>query len=319
MRREERMAARQLPLFPSDTEHALTRHSHLADAHGPFLAYLRREGCSEHTLKAFSSDLRLVAEFFGENFALKDFTTTRLNRFLDWLENGRGVPCSRKSYARRVTTLKVFFKFLRAERVLAHDPAEALLQRSGSAPLQPILTEGEIAQLLAYTASLRVAEHPDPRPDLLVRLLLDTGVKKSECMRLRPDDVIRADPRRPYLLVRHPRPGNVYRERKIALDPDWPAILDEYLAQYQPADTIFDCTARNLEYVLHDTAVAAGIASRVSFEILRWTSAVRDYCSGLDPEVLREKMGLSRISWRETSQKIAQLAERYRSTPDATE
>jgi integrase/recombinase XerD len=314
------MSARQLPLFPSDTEHALTRHSRLADAHDPFLAHLRREGCSEHTLKAFSSDLRLVEEFFGEDFPLKDFTTTRLNHFLDWLEHGRGVPCSRKSYARRVTTLKVFFKFLRAEHVLAHDPAEALLQRSGAAPLQPVLTESEIAQLLSYTASLRMSERPDPRPDLLVRLLLDTGIKKSECMRLRADDIVRTDP--PYLLVRHPRPGNVYRERKIPLDPDWLAVLDEYLAHYQPVDTIFDCTARNLEYVLHDTALAAGVSSRVSFEILRWTSAVRDYCRGVDPEVLREKMGLSRISWRETSQKIAQLAERYRSaasSPDATQ
>ncbi|MGQ9848517.1 MAG: tyrosine-type recombinase/integrase [Aggregatilineaceae bacterium] len=319
------MVARQLPLFPSDKEHALTRHSRLAEAHGPFLAYLRREGRSEHTLKAFASDLRLVEEYFGEDFVLKDFTTTRLNRFLEWLEHGRGVPCSRKSYARRVTTLKVFFKFLRSERVLPHDPAEALLQRSGSAPLQPVLTEEEVARLLAYTAGLRLAENPDPRPDLLARLLLDTGIKKSECMRLRPEDVLRADPEQPILIVRHPRPGNVYRERKIPLDPDWLPVLDDYLAHYRPQDTIFDCTARNLEYVLHDVALAAGITSRVSFEILRWTSAVRDYCRGLDPEELREKMGLSRISWRETSQKIALLADVYRgaalsaSAPDATE
>lgn len=318
------MTFRQLPLFPTDTEHALTRHSRLAEARAPFLAYLRREGCSEHTLKAFSSDLKLVEEYFGEDFALKEFTTTRLNRFLDWLERGRGVPCSQKSYARRVTTLKVFFRFLRTERVLPYDPAEALLQRSGSAPLQPVLSEGEIAQLLACTTSLRLAENPDPRPDLLVRLLLDTGIKKGECMRLRPDDVVRADPQHPYLLVRHPRPGNVYRERKVPLDPEWLEVLDEYLAQYRPEDTIFDCTARNLEYVLHDTALAAGITTRVSFEILRWTSAVRDFCRGLDPEVLREKMGLSRISWRETSQKIALLADRYRaeipgSAPDPAE
>lgn len=302
------MTQRQLPLFPDDVDYCLTSRSRLADAREPFLAHLRREGRSEHTLSAFLSDLRLVEEFFGGDMALKDFTTTRLNRFLEWLEHGRGVPCSRKSYARRVTTLKVFFKFLKAGRVLRHNPADALLQRSGAAPLQTVLSEQDIERLLSHTASLRAAESPDARPDLLVRLLLDTGIKKSECMRLVPADAVRDDPRHPYLLVRHRSPKNVYRERKIPLDPDWPAVLDEYLAQYQPGAFIFDCTARNLEYILHDVAVAAGVGARVSFEILRWTSAVRDHQRGMDSETIREKMGLSRISWRETSQKIAQLA-----------
>jgi integrase/recombinase XerD len=304
------MTQRQLPLFADDADHALTSRSRLADARGPFMAHLRGEGRSEHTLSAFSSDLRLVEEFFGGDMALKDFTTARLNHFLEWLEHRRGVPCSRKSYARRVTTLKVFFKFLKAERVLRHDPADALLQRSGAAPLQTNLAEQEIDRLLSHTASLRAAESPDARPDLLVRLLLDTGIKKAECMRLAPADVARDDPRRPHLVVRHRSPKNVYRERKIPLDPDWLAVLDEYLAQYQPGAFIFDCTARNLEYILHDVALAAGVGARVSFEILRWTSAVRDYQRGMDAETLREKMGLSRVSWRETSQKIAQLAAR---------
>ncbi len=107
------MATRQIPLFPGGGEHALTRHSPVTDAVEPFLEHLRLEGRSQHTIKAFASDLRLVIEFFGEDMALEDFTTTKLNRFMTWIETGRGVPCSRKSYARRVTTLKVFFKFLK--------------------------------------------------------------------------------------------------------------------------------------------------------------------------------------------------------------
>jgi integrase/recombinase XerD len=108
--------------------------------------------------------------------------------------------------------------------------------------------------------------------------------------------------------VRHRKPNNIYKERKIALDPDWPTVLDEYLEQYQPPDTIFDCTARNLEYILRDVAGEAGVESKVSFETLRWTCAVRDFQRGVDLDELREKMGLSRISWRETSDKIIRLA-----------
>ncbi len=302
------MPIKQLPLLPSDSDHALTRRSVLRDAVPPFLDYLRREGRSPHTISAFASDMRLVSEFFGDDMVLDKFTTTRLNRFMDWIETGRGVPCSRKSYARRVTTLKVFFKFLKNESVLPDDPSSALLQRSGAAPLQPIVTDDEIEQLLAHTAALRLGEKPDARPDLLLRLLLDTAIKKGECMQLTPEHILRDDPAQPILLIRHKKPNNVYKERKIALDPDWLNVLDEYMEQVQPPDTIFDCTARNLEYILRDVATAAGVEGKVSFEILRWTSAVRDYRRGADLDELREKMGLSRISWRETSDKIIRLA-----------
>ncbi len=299
---------KQLPLLPINGEAVLSQHSTIEAAVAPFLEHLRQDGRSQHTIKAFASDMRLVVEFFGAEMILDDFTTTKLNRFMTWIETGRGVSCSRKTYARRVTTLKVFFKFLRETNVLADNPADALLQRSGAAPLQPALTDEQVDRLLEQTALLRLAEEPDARPDLLLRLLLDTGIKKSECMRLTPADITREDPTNPVLIVRHKQPDKVYKERKIVLDPDWLNVLDEYLAQYTPQKALFDCTSRNLEYILRDVADLAGVEGKVSFEILRWTSAVRDYRRGIDLEDLRDKMGLSRISWRETSDKIVRLA-----------
>ena len=54
--------------------------------------------------------------------------TADLNKFLDYLLHERGVPCSPKSYARRVTTLKVLFKWLHKSGVLASDPAAPVIQ-----------------------------------------------------------------------------------------------------------------------------------------------------------------------------------------------
>jgi len=303
------MPAQQLPLFDSDHSPVLTRHSPLSAAIEPFEQHLWSEGRSPHTIDAFSSDLRLLLEFAGQDATLKDFTTTGLNRFMEWIEHGRGIPCSRKTYARRVTTLKVFFGFLKAEGVLDHDPSEAVLQRSGAAPLQPILSDTAIERLLAHATAVRLQEKkPDARPELLFRLLLDTGIKKSECMALSLDHIERLSPTAPVLIIRHPKRANVYKERKIALDPDWLNVLDDYLEQYRPSGSIFNCTARNLEYILHDLADGAGIDEKVSFETMRWTCAVRDYRRGMDMERIREKMGLSRVSWREPGDKIKRLA-----------
>ena len=60
------------------------------------------------------------------------------------------------------------------------------------------------------------------------------GLKKSECMALKPENIERDAP--PMVVIRHRKPNNVYKERKIALDPSWLDVLDEYLEQYKPEE-----------------------------------------------------------------------------------
>jgi integrase/recombinase XerD len=307
-RRSKMVDTQQLPLFATNDSLKLSKRTPLALAVEPFQQYLRSEGKTDNTIKGFTSDLNLVCQYLGEDVPVGNLSTRDLNHFLEWLEHGRGQPCSRKSYARRVTTMKVFFKWLKEEKIRGDNPASAIVQRSGPAPLQPALSDHDVNALLDFTNTLRLAEKPDARPDMLVRLLLDTGMKKSEAMNLTADQVVRGDD--PHVTVRLKGRRNVYKERHIPVDPVWLDVLDEYIEQYQPPNTLFTCTARNLEYILHDMALGAGVDSKVSFEILRWTSAVRDYLNGMDMDDLREKMGLSRISWRETSQKIVKLAEK---------
>ncbi len=296
---------RQLPLFVPATEADLNVHTRFRDSVSLFQAYLLKEGKSSHTVNAFTSDLHLIAEWGDGDRALGSFTTTELNRFLEWLEHGRGIPCSRKSYARRVTTLKVFFKWLHRIGAVPHDPANAVLQRSGPAPLAQILTPDQVGDVLAFGNQLRRGEKPDARPLFLFRLIYETGIKKSEAMRLTQKDIERLDP--PVLLVRQ-KAKDIYKERRISLEPSLVSLLDEYLAQYRPREVIFNCTARNLEYILEDLATGAGIPYKISFEMLRWMSAVSDYAAGVDPDIIREKLGLSRISWVETLSKVRRLA-----------
>jgi integrase/recombinase XerD len=301
---------RQLPLFSSQpqSDADLNRYTQLQHALPMFAEYLRKEGKSENTVKAFIADMGLLMEHGGENTAVGEFQTTHLNNYLEWMENGRGVSCSRKTYARRVTTLKVFFKWLKSIGVLTHDPAKAILQRSGEAPLSYALNHEEIRRMLEYAATMERKSEFDTRPELLFRLLLDTAIKKSEAMRLTVKDVYREGEEGPYLHVHHTS-RNVYKERKIPLDPKWLDLFDEYRLQYSITDKVFTCTARNLEYILADLSAGADMPTKVSFEIMRWTSAVRDAREGVDSDMIREKLGLSRISWSETGRKIERLVE----------
>lgn len=301
---------RQLPLFTLKPKSAgdLSGQTPLKYALPFFQAFLYKEGKSEYTVTSFNSDLSLFADYIGDETPLGKFTTDGLNEFLRWMEHERGVPCSRKTYARRVTTLKVFFKWLTDNNYIDFDPAFALVQRSGPAPLSLILSPEQIEAALAYATLLRLGKKPDARPELLFRLILDTGIKKGETAALELEHIDRTNPRAPMLTIRHASAKNVYKERKIALDPAWLALLDEYCSQYRLDKLLFTCTARNLEYILEDVGKGAEIPFKVSFEIMRWTCGVRDYNAGMEPYAIRDKLGLSDISWRETFQKIRRLA-----------
>ena len=310
--------AEQLPLPEADTvpeEPArsgaypdLDSRSSLRTAVGAFEAHMQREGFAENTIKAFLSDLNILAEFVGVGTAIDAISTQDLNRFTHWLVHERGVPCNPKSLARRVTTLKVFFGWLAETGVLPTDTASAVVHRPVMTPLPPILSAVEVERVLAETQALRHAEKPDARPHLLVTLLLHTGIKKGECMNIVLNHLDLSDPAQPVLWIRYANPRRRHKERKLRLPVWWPTVLAEYRAQYQPQEALFPCTARNLEYVLANVAQLAELPHRLSFEMLRWTCAVRDHQAGMSADKLRQKLGISKITWREVGVKIARLA-----------
>lgn len=310
--------AEQLPLVGVDTSTEetsrparptdLTGRSSLRAALVAFEAHMQAQGFAENTIKAFLSDLNILAQFVGVGTAIGAIATQDLNRFTEWLVHGRGVPCNPKSLARRVTALKVFFGWLCETGVLPNDPAAPVIHKPALTPLAEILSDAEVERVLAVTQALRHGEKPDARPHLLVTLLLHTGIKKSECMAIVLNHFDFDDPNEPVVWIRYANPRRRHKERKLRLPVWWPALLAEYRAQYQPQEALFPCTARNLEYVLANVARQADLPHSLSFEILRWTCAVRDYRAGMPADAVRQKLGISKITWREVGAKIAKLA-----------
>lgn len=286
----------------------LTPRSTLAEAMAEFTRHMQRRNLSDNTIKAFRYDLNILTQYVGKQRAVSEIGLRDLQAFVDWLQHARNVPCNAKSLARRITTLKVFFSWLAEAGVLPTDPAAPLIQAQASTPLPDILNDDEVAQLLAATSLLRHADKPDARPHALVTLLLSTGIKKSECANLVVNHLDFSDKAQPAVWIRYANPRYRLKERKLKLDPSWPTVFEEYRAQYKIRDKIFPWTPRNLEYVLRDAGMLAGLTRQVSFEMLRWTCAVRDYKAGMPSDDLRRKLGLAPITWREAGEKIAHLA-----------
>ena len=180
------MSGHQLELFPTaeypapepPPRPALSASDSLEAAIAPFTEYMQQKEFAENTIKSFLGDLRLLISFAGPKTPLADCSAHKLRAFTEYLQHGRGVPCSAKSLDRRITTLKVFFGWLAESGILETDPAAARVHRGATSPLPRILSDAQVEALLAVTRSMRDAEAPDARPHLLVTLLLSTGIKR---------------------------------------------------------------------------------------------------------------------------------------------
>lgn len=270
--------------------------------------YLNDQGRSPNTVKAFLSDVRILTQFLPPDRSLGAITTEDLNRYFEWMEKERGVPCSPKTLARRITSTKSFFRWLHQFGVLLVDPAEKVANRSVLAPLPTVLTEKERLLVLDIANKHRTDKKPDARPSALLSLLLSTGIKKSECLGIHLNHIELDDPEGPYVFIRYASPANRYKERKIPLTDEWITVYREYLAQYEPVDQLFPWSPRRLEYLLEDISDESGLEKHLSFVMCRWTCSLTDYKDGMEPDRIRQKLGISKIQWREIKMKLRKLS-----------
>lgn len=270
--------------------------------------YLEDQGSSIHTVKAFIGDLNLLASYMPPDQKIGSITTRDLNNFLDWMQNKRGVPCSPKTLSRRITSLKSFFRWLMTFGAVIADPAEKVVQKSVRSPLPAVMYPKQMQAALEAADRYRQKEEPDARYYTLLKLLLDTGIKKGELLTLTTKHIDLDTPGGPILFVRYANPKYRYKERKIDLTEDWLEAYDEYAGQYDLSEKLFPWSPRRLEYLLQDIGEEIGLDDQLSFLMCRWTCALNDLTGGMEPNKIRQKLGISEIQWREVRLKLRRLA-----------
>lgn len=306
-----------LPLFSSlargiertlEASDKVRPDSSLSAAVNAWGEHLEETGRSIHTVKAFTADLRLLGKFVGSGQDIDAIGTHDIKNFLEWMTSTRGVPCSPKTYSRRVTSIKAFFRWLTEIGVLPEDPATSIPQQSVLSPLPEILTPEEVEAVLTSANALRAGRKGDARSYTLLSLLLHTGIKKNECLTIHLNHIDLVSPDGPMLFVRYGEVSKRYRERRIPLDPDWVPAYRQYISKYSPRERLFPYSPRRLEYLLEEIGEQAGLEKHLSFNMCRWTSALIDYRSGMDKNKIRQKLGISKIQWREVGNKLDRLA-----------
>ena len=293
----------ETPFPPLVRTNPLTDQSSLAACAIPYQQELMLRGKSNYTVTCFLSDLKMFSRFVGQDTPVGRIRKEQLTDWLMKLKFGtKGQTPAPKTMARRVTFLKNFFSWLARENVIREDPSASLALERPLPPLPELLFEDEVQRLLDASAE-------EPRCHCLVYLVLYAGLKKEEVMGLTLNHVDLSDPQVPMITVHFPAStGKQHRERRLALPAQFTTIFRQYQAKHHPTNELFDCTDRNLNYILGRAVKAAGIKKRVTLQLLRDTFAVRQLKAGTPPEALREKLGLSEEAWLESREKYRRLA-----------
>lgn len=293
----------ETPFPPLVRTKPLTEQSSLSACFIPYQQDLKLRGKSDYTVTCFLSDLKMFGDYVGRDTPVGRITKEQLTDWLMKLKFGKkGRVPAPKTMARRVTFLKNFFSWLAREGVIREDPSSSLVLERPLPPLPELLFDDEIERLLKASAS-------DPRSHCLVFLVLHAGLKKEEVMGLKLEHIDLSNPRVPMITVHFPAAtGKQHRERRLVLPAEFTAIVKQYIAKYHPVEALFVCTDRNLNYILAKSVKAAGIKKRVTLQLLRDCFSVQQLRSGVPPETLREKLGLSDEAWLESREKYRRLA-----------
>jgi integrase/recombinase XerD len=191
-----------------------------------FLAYLELErGLSRNTLQAYRSDLLQFGAFLDRRgLNALEARHGDLAAFLSELA-GEPAPAAASTLGRKVACLRSFYRHLRREGTIEHDPTAELRGPRKSQRLPRVLSRDEVARLL------REPRGTDPfalRDRALLETMYACGLRASEAIGLELADV---DLQEGVLCAR----GKGSKERLVPIGSEARAALERYCLSGRPA------------------------------------------------------------------------------------
>ncbi len=273
-----------------------------------FLAELKRENASAHTLRAYDADLRQFVQYFSppgaEPPAVEKLDTLALREWLGDLYRQRLAAVSLR---RKVAALRSLFRFLVAHHAVETNVARLLRTPKAPKTLPRVPTAEQTNALIDQVAVGRL-ERPFPARDLAIfELLYGCGLRIGELVAVNLADLDLAER---WLLVR----GKGKKERQVPFGAKASAAIQSYLAarQAEPSEIALFLNQRGRRLTdrgargivkLYATALAGD--DSIHPHTFRHAFATHLLSDGADLRAIQELLGHARLS---TTQKYTQVS-----------
>ena len=150
-----------------------------------FVEYLEKDkGVANNTLQSYARDIRHFSDYIDEHsLELSEITKSDVEQYIDYMQ-GEGRAAS--SVARSAASLRSLFSYLLLKGRIRSNPAIRLRIPKQQKKLPQILTASEVDNLLRCPDT---KTKKGIRDRAMLELLYATGIKVSEIITLKTDDV----------------------------------------------------------------------------------------------------------------------------------
>lgn len=270
-----------------------------------FLTFLAAErGCSDNTTSAYRADLSQFREYLQRRYgSFREDPWQRVRKhdiisYIMYLKGDREYAAA--TAARKIAAIRSFFHFLVAEGNIKDDPTATLDSLKVKKHLPKPISVEEVNRLLAEPGKL--SSHKGSRDRAILELLYATGMRVSELISLKVDDVNLAS-----ASVRCW--GKGAKERVIPIHGQAVAALREYmekarahLAKDADEKTLFlnmrgqPLTRQGLWLIFKEYVEKAGLAPDVTPHTLRHSFATHMLDRNADLINVQKLLGHTSIS-----------------------
>lgn len=190
-----------------------------------FFDYLRFERrFSPHTLVSYQTDLRQFADYLQATYELENPAQADHTLIRSWIVTLMEQQRDPRTVNRKIACLRSYYKFLLRTGVISKNPMLRITSPKVGKKLPDFVSEDSLNGLL------NSFEFPDTvagrRDQLILEMLYGTGIRLSELLGIRHDDLSLAA-----RTVRVTGKGN--KQRIVPLNPTLVQVLERYIALKQ--------------------------------------------------------------------------------------
>ena len=273
-----------------------------------FIQYLRYErNYSSHTVLAYRKDLEQFSLFLTDEYGVDDLSRADADMIRFWLLCLMEEGLSARSVNRKLSSLKSFWRYLLAKGLAKENPCRKLLSPKVHKSLPSFLKKEEMESLLDdVSESEDMSEFVAKRNRLMIEMLLQTGMRRSELMGLALSDV---DMSSCLLRVK----GKRDKQRLIPFGPMLQSMIQDYLdsraqwqAQCEDLYDFSDCLFvrengkplyPQLVYrLVHDKLSQCSSLAKKSPHVLRHSFATTLLNNGAQLNAVKELLGHANLS-----------------------
>jgi len=153
-----------------------------------FLEYLHAEKkYARHTLIAYRNDLMTFQQFCADEFGEAQISQLNYSQIRNWIVSLVNNGLSNRTVNRKISSLKSFYKFLLKTEQITVSPLQHHKSLKIKKQIQVPFSQKEIMQILS--SEIDGDDYEAVRNTLIVELLYSTGMRRTELIHLKLEDL----------------------------------------------------------------------------------------------------------------------------------